>query len=37
MRQLRMSPGAAMLKSFRNRPELPPLSVTVTTAVMFGV
>src|SRR3989442_7911527 len=37
MRQFRMSPGATMSKSFRRRPELPALSVTVTTAVMFFV
>ncbi len=32
--QLRISPGGRTLKSRRKRPELPPSSVTVTTAVM---
>ena len=32
-RQFRMSPGGSTSNSRRNRPELPPSSVTVTTAV----
>ena len=32
--QLRMSPGGRTSNSRRNRPELPPSSVTVTMAVM---
>ena len=36
-RQLRISPGATMSNSLRSRPELPPLSVTVTTAVIWSV
>jgi hypothetical protein len=32
--QLRMSPGGNTSNSRRSRPELPPSSVTVTTAVM---
>src|SRR5262249_6843994 len=32
--QLRMSPGGSTSKSRRRRPELPPSSVTVTTAEM---
>ena len=34
-RQWRTSPGAGMPKSRRSRPELPPSSVVVTTAVTF--
>ena len=35
--QLRMSPGGSIPHSWRRRPELPPSSVTATTAVMFRV
>ena len=33
--QLRMSPGTSMSNARRNFPELPPSSLTVTTAAQF--